>query len=248
MFKNLSSFVYSFVAHKFSNPIWTAYAFAWMVCNWKSIAYFLLSKDEIGLRMGAIDLVYAGELWEVWVYPLFPTLIFLIVFPWLEVEYKKFISKYKKSLAVIVADEQEQYYKGMYSVAEEKGKVLRAEADNKELNDMVHELQKKEAELVGYQEQLSLHQELVTQDKELLEKMKTELKNLTKENYLLKQQKLLEDIRQLGNNNQAVSYNLSGGFMGGLGKGLASRAGLPAPAPPLLPEERFDTSSLDDAS
>lgn len=220
MFKSLSSFVYSFVVHKFSSSIWTAYVFAWVVCNWKSIAYFMLSKDEIGIRMGVIDLVYSGENWEVWGYPLIPAAIFLFFFPWLEANYKKFISKDKKALSEVFAEEQKKYYEDMYDVAKIKGKVLRAEAENKEVDELTQELRRSEQLILDYEEQLKSYRELSFLNDHLIGNMKVELKELTKENYDFKKDNLLEGLKQLDNNNRSTSFNYSrssGGFS--LGKG-----------------------------
>lgn len=158
------------VAHRFSNPLWLTFAFAWIGCNWEAVAYFFMSTKEIEVRLMILQTIYLNWTKGFWM-PLLIATGYLLLMPWFIFGYKKAIHTAKIKLALLASDEEERFLKDAIKVAKQKKEHSLIESgakDIQELNKLRDQLQH-ELNTVRLDNQ-SINTQLTTLQKDISQK------------------------------------------------------------------------------
>ncbi|MGR3857383.1 coiled-coil domain-containing protein [Chryseobacterium indologenes] len=92
------------ILDRFKNPYITAFSISWVACNWKPIAFFILSKGNVEYKIKKIS-IHHNNIWYYLWWPLILSLIFLFIIPYLNLVNEWFVKRSVKKRADYIKDQ-----------------------------------------------------------------------------------------------------------------------------------------------
>lgn len=175
--KDFVSGIFKSSQERIKHPFVFSFLLSWIVFNWAAIAILLFSKTEIEERVIYI-IDYYGHINNTLLYPLFLSLIYMLILPYFSWGIDIFVQFGKKKHKKVITGEITQDWRNKREIAKEEYRYLQEKTGNvtlKQLNDEIE----------------SLKASLANRDKEI-EDLKYDLTDSEKERRQLEQLRKLE--------------------------------------------------------
>lgn len=149
--RNLLNTISETTASRIKNPFTGAFITSWLVFNWKPLVYIIFSDEKIAEKIKYIESSYSNS-WDLLLYPLSSTVIFLFVVPYINLGNEWFIKKSK-------TDREKRLHEDQILMIERDTRIAEKQAEKEIAVEIVRKQNNKNLEITALQEKIILLEE-----------------------------------------------------------------------------------------